>query len=490
MEQLTTGEWAKEQLKRAPSFAIAAAVMTAFLIISTFIEYSEARPERPLAAVAADIVEEEPDPLDEIDDVIDPAEHEFKPIEDVPVVDADAVPVDAPLDDVTVDVDFTEDLMSDETEPTDPFPIEFTKKMAVIGSEPGTGGFRGSLGSRTPGGKRRAARRFGMPRGTDKDILAALRWLKKVQEPDGSWNCAKWGGGANADAGVTGLALLAFLGFGCTDKHPTEFAPTVRKAVDYLLKKQKLSGGDQGPNKGWFGERMYTQGICTMALAEAHGMRISRPKTRQAAQDAIDYIARIQPEGGGFGYTAGGNDTSVTGFNLQAIKAALNVGLSVSPDTLAKCERFLRRCLNADYSTSYQAGQGAGIPSMTAASLTGRLFLGHKRTARDCTGQAQWLTANNKHVQIAQQANNVYTIYYMSLSMFNMGRNYWKTWNKAFNAPLRARQEKKGPDKGSWPNAGFVYGGHGGRVYTTAMAVLSLEVYFRYERVDSPGYNK
>jgi len=481
MEQLTTGEWAKEQLKRAPSFAIAAAIITAFLIISTFIEYSEARLADALVPVEADIVDIEPDPVDEIDDAIDPEEAEFRPIEDAPLVDVDVVPVDAPLDDVTVDVDFTEDLTSDEVEPTDPFPIELTKKMAVIGSDPGTGGFRGSLGSRTLGGKRRAARRFGMPRGTDRDIIAALRWLKKVQKPDGSWSSQEWGCGANKDAGVSGLALLAFLGFGCTDKHPTEFAPTVRKAVAYLLKRQ---------NNGWFGERMYTQGICTMALAETYGMKIGGSKVKKAAQHAIDYIARIQPEGGGFSYGGGGNDTSVTGFNLQAIKAALNVGLSVSPDTLAKSERFLRRCLNADYSTSYQAGQGGGKPSMTAASLTGRLFLGHKRTARDCTGQAQWLTANNKHVQIARQANNLYTIYYMSLSMFNMGRNYWKGWNKAFNAPLRARQEKKGPNKGSWPNGGFAYGGHGGRVYTTAMAVLSLEVYFRYERVDSPGYTR
>ena len=43
MEQLTTGEWASEQLKRAPSFAISAAIITAFLIISTFIEYAPAR---------------------------------------------------------------------------------------------------------------------------------------------------------------------------------------------------------------------------------------------------------------------------------------------------------------------------------------------------------------------------------------------------------------------------------------------------------------
>jgi hypothetical protein len=48
--------------------------------------------------------------------------------------------------------------------------------------------------------------------------------------------------------------------------------------------------------------------------------------------------------------------------------------------------------------------------------------------------------------------------------------------------PLRGKQEKAGPNRGSWPNAGFAYGGHGGRVYTTTMAILSLEVAWRYQR--------
>ncbi len=483
MEQLTVGEWATEQIKRAPSFAISAAFITVILVICTFIQYSAARASDELPAVEAEIVEEPEELLEEIKDQINPEEPELRPIKDVPLVDAtDVDPIDAPLEDVTLDIDFTEDDMSDETEPTDPFPMELTKKMAVIGTEPGTGGFRGALGNRTRGGRRRAARKFGMPRGTDQDILLALRWLKKVQEPDGSWSCQKWGGGANEDAGVSGLALLAFLGFGCTDKHPTEFAATVRKAVNYLVKKQQTSG--------WFGERMYTQGICTMALAEAYGMRVGGVAVRKGAQSGLDYIDSQQPADGGFSYNGPGNDTSVTGFNLQAIKAAMNIGLKVKPTTRANSERFLARCLNPDYSTSYQAGTANGSASMTAASLTGRLFLGHKRTARDCVGQAQWLTANNQHVQIGQQASNIYTIYYLSLSMFNMGGNYWRTWNKAFNQPLRKKQEKAGPHRGSWPNGGFAYGGHGGRVYTTAMSCLALEVYWRYEHVDSPGYKR
>ena len=66
--------------------------------------------------------------------------------------------------------------------------------------------------------------------------------------------------------------------------------------------------------------------------------------------------------------------------------------------------------------------------------------------------------------------------------MFQMGGDYWATWHGAFVTPLRAGQEKAGPTKGSWPNNAFLYGGHGGRVYTTAMACLALETPYRYVR--------
>jgi hypothetical protein len=321
-----------------------------------------------------------------------------------------------------------------------------------------------------------------MPRGTDKSILAALRWLKKAQEPDGRWNCRKWGGSTNADAGVTGLALLAFLGYGCTDKQPREFADTVRKAMGWLVNRQVAK---DGKNEGWFRERMYSQGICTMALCEASAMMPRQRKIKAAAQRGLDYILRNQPAHGAYGYTGPGDDVSVTGFQIQAIKSAYIADLKVPKEARERTERFLDICMAKNYSTPYRikprmkVQPGSGKTTMTAASLTGRLFMGHRRTDPDCEGQAKFLTHNDRHLAAAK-GRCFYEIYYYSLSMFNMGGKYWKDWNKAFNGPLRAKQEMKGPEKGSWPPKGARYGGHGGRVYTTAMACLALEVYFRY----------
>ena len=38
---------------------------------------------------------------------------------------------------------------------------------------------------------------------------------------------------------------------------------------------------------------------------------------------------------------------------------------------------------------------------------------------------------------------------------------------------------KEGPQAGSW-DTNDLWGGHGGRVYTTALATLTLEVYYRF----------
>ncbi len=380
----------------------------------------------------------------------------------------------------------TENADSDAPQAADPFPMELTKKMAVIGTSPGTGGFRGVLGNRTEAGKRRAAALFGMPKGTDKDIEAALRWLAKVQNKEtGGWDDPNYVNRAaiNADSG---LALLAFLGYGCTDKSPTEFAPVVRKAIEYLIKVQTRDTDKSNKSKdGSFGEQFYTQGICTMALCEAYAMDIRIPKLKEAAQAGIDFILRHQPSYGSFGYTGAGNDTSVTGFQIQAMKAAYVAGLDVPESAREKTERWLKINMTSEGGTPYrirtdQEVQDNAKPTMTAASLTARLFMGHGPKSPDCVRQAEFITANDAHVKVGQAASNLYHVYYLCLSMFNMGGNYWKSWNAAFNEPLRAKQEKDGPEKGSWPEKTCQYGNRGGRVYTTAMACLALEVYFRF----------
>ena len=63
--------------------------------------------------------------------------------------------------------------------------------------------------------------------------------------------------------------------------------------------------------------------------------------------------------------------------------------------------------------------------------------------------------------------------------MFQLQGDYWRQWNEALQTQLLASQRTAGALAGSWdPDA--VWGGYGGRIYSTSLSALCLEVYYRY----------
>ena len=84
------------------------------------------------------------------------------------------------------------------------------------------------FGGRSAAGRASSVSKFGGTRVGQEKLLKALYWLKKVQNPNGSW-----AQGVGTMQAMTGLALLTFLAHGET---PTskEFGTTVRKAMEWL----------------------------------------------------------------------------------------------------------------------------------------------------------------------------------------------------------------------------------------------------------------
>ena len=83
---------------------------------------------------------------------------------------------------------------------------------------------------------------------------------------------------------------------------------------------------------------------------------------------------------------------------------------------------------------------------------------------------------------------NLYYWYYATLGMYQLQGIHWQRWNDALRRTLVGRQVKEGPLAGSW-DTDDLWGGHGGRVYTTSLAALALEVYYRFlplYAVDAP----
>jgi len=79
---------------------------------------------------------------------------------------------------------------------------------------------------------------------------------------------------------------------------------------------------------------------------------------------------------------------------------------------------------------------------------------------------------------------NIYYWYYATQLLHNMQNAAWKQWNNRLRDGLVSMQVRnKGCDYGSWDPLRPVpdrWGGEAGRLYTTAMSILTLEVYYRY----------
>jgi hypothetical protein len=81
-----------------------------------------------------------------------------------------------------------------------------------------------------------------------------------------------------------------------------------------------------------------------------------------------------------------------------------------------------------------------------------------------------------------RDAVNFYYWYYGTQVMCHFGGQPWEKWNQQMAQTLLSLQIKNGHAQGSWSPGG----GHdrvGGRVYSTALAVCMLEVYYRHIRV-------
>jgi hypothetical protein len=74
---------------------------------------------------------------------------------------------------------------------------------------------------------------------------------------------------------------------------------------------------------------------------------------------------------------------------------------------------------------------------------------------------------------------NLYYWYYGTLAMFQVQGTKWNEWNLAMQRHVLRAQRTEGHLAGSW-DPDTVWGSYGGRIYSTAMGTLCLEVYYRY----------
>jgi hypothetical protein len=306
----------------------------------------------------------------------------------------------------------------------------------------------------------------------DADMLGAGR----EQQIAGS---DRRGAGANADTGITGLAMLAFLGAGHTHLKG-EYRTHVTKAINFLASQQRRDGCLSGDARIF--AAMYCHGMASFALSEAYAMtgdkRLHEPVSR-----AVAYIVSSQdPATGGWRYRpSDSGDTSQLGWQVMALKSANLAGISFPQSTHRGAEKFLGSVSSGRYGglASYRPGQRFNRP-MTAEALASRQFLGLSISNQTTLEAADYITEKLPGSELALGGRaNLYCWYYATLALYQLQDDHWRTWNKALLGTLVDSQETEGDRAGSW-GPDTTWGGYGGRVYSTAMATLCLEVYYRF----------
>jgi hypothetical protein len=381
------------------------------------------------------------------------------------------------------------------TDPQPNFVASINRKISS-GGDTGIDGIGGTGGGSLPDlyklrvmpNRSGVAQQHGATPESEKAVQIALHWLANNQADDGRWDPNehsagrelsvqgrnRQNAGSKADTGITGLALLAFLAGGHTHQQGP-YAENMRRGLEYLLRIQASDGSLGG--KGQAFEFMYCHAMATCALSEAYGMTRD-PRLEKPVRRAIGFtVASQDSRGGGWRYRPGdAGDTSQLGWQLMALKSAELAGIPMPASTRSGIIRFLRSVCSGKQGglASYRPGE-APSRAMSAEALVCWQFLGLPREHPACNEAGDYLLAELPGSGIA----NDYYWYYATMAMYQLQGTYWQRWNETLQATLIDRQVKDGPLSGSW-NTDTLWGSYGGRVYTTAIATLALEVYYRF----------
>jgi hypothetical protein len=334
--------------------------------------------------------------------------------------------------------------------------------------------------------KRLALVQTGGDESTEAAVEAALRFLAADQRPDGSWDPATSGAGREtmtlgtdrkqagrrATTGLTGLALLSMLGAGNTHQQGP-LADNVRRGLTYLILNQKPDGSLAGQAELY--EANYCHGMAALAMCEAAAMT-GDPSAIASAAAAVRYTMAMQhPSTGGWRYVRGDpGDLSQLGWQAMVLEAGRAAGVPTSDHSFTLTGRFLRSVRGGTHGglASYRPGDGPSR-TMTAEALATRLLIGETVPADEVREAEEYLLRQPPGIG----RDNYYGWYYASIALHQLQDDAWRQWNDAMKRHLVSRQTAGG----SWPTDSE-WGGYGGRVYTTAMAALCLEVYYRHSR--------
>ncbi|TWU43338.1 hypothetical protein Q31b_23770 [Novipirellula aureliae] len=376
-----------------------------------------------------------------------------------------------------------------------PIPMgDLASEMAPVASSLKTlaSGTSSPMGGRSGDTREKLLKKYGGNAASESAVGDALKWLSLHQMANGAWTfqhhlvcrnrCgdpgeAKRAGAINA---ATALGLLPFLGAGQTHMEG-EYKERVRNALLFLAqngKAGKIQGMPvldltEGPGN------FYSHGLASIALCEAYAMT-KDPALMLPAQASLNFIVYAQASDGGWRYfpkMAG--DTSVTGWQIMALKSGHMGYLQVPPATIQGSIEFLDKVQGsngATYGYMDRRVTEAHLPC-TPIGLLCRMYTGWDKNHPGIVEGVKRLG------NVGVQKNDIYYDYYAAQVLRHHGGAVWDKFNVELRDWLVETQSQKDGEKGSWyfPNSRSHRGPlEGGRLASTSFACMILEVYYRH----------
>lgn len=482
---------ALQELKEGRS-GIATGLMTVVLVgLALYLVSWELETEPELDPIISGFAEEEieePEPIP-----IEPPEEEHGEQLEEPAEDPVEEPEPKPEEPAEPEPE-PEQPVEEPMEAVDEEPPEMDLPETVAGETPvneNASKEAAMANNRSEAGKAALLAKYGGSAASESAVSRGLDWLVSVQHPQGYWDFPIVGqasspGTINNPIGGTAYALLPFLAAGQTHQEG-KYSRQVGAGLTYLTKIGVVSragydlrgminkqSDDKEPN-----EAFYVHGAATLVLCEAYGMTKDR-RLRKAAEGALKFIILSQdPQGGGWRYVPGEpGSVSVTAIQVMALMAGKKAGLRIPDVTLQRVHVFLDGLqVDREGRYGYQASTKGNTytGARTAMALLCRMYLGWGRDKGDMQEGVALLDKAGPY-------DNLYSLYFATQVMKNWGGEEWKRWNDRLHDDLIAQQETQGPAAGSWkPRTRAIHATQGGRLLTTSLAILTLQVYYRYK---------
>jgi len=214
--------------------------------------------------------------------------------------------------------------------------------------------------------------------------------------------------------------------------------------------------------------------------------RVDDLRLRAALAKAVAFtISQQDPKGGGWRYKQWQEgDVSMLGWQLMSLKSAEIAGVNIPETVRTRMKSFVETVRQGKsgglfgYRRNVVSATGRNSEpisaTMTAEALFCQQMLGYPRDSAASSESIAFLMRNPPRLSDM----NYYYWYYGTLAMYQHGGKPWQDWNASLRDMLVELQVQSGPMSGTWdPND--KWGRYGGRLYSTALATLTLEVYYR-----------